>query len=165
MYICLVHSFCSFLHRQLRPASKDSLFHGDLLTLPIDSVARPWLSLWHVLEVSVFIGHTALLGVWPLRPNIWLGKSRELPQGPPVSKFPRFLVPPGAQYSSGTPQEKSRGGEIRRTWWLAHWGAWGDERPLQRGSQASLLRDVRVWAAGPSSWNDCWLSVSAFLNL
>ena len=28
-------------------------------------------------------------------------------------------------------------------------------------SQARLSRDVRVWVAGPCSWNDCWLSVSA----
>ena len=73
----------------------------------MDSAASSWLSLWHVLEVSVFFGHTALLGVWPSRPNIRLGKSREQPQGSPISKFSRFLVPPGAQYSSGTLQEKS----------------------------------------------------------
>ena len=35
-------------------------------------------------------------------------------------------------------------------------------RPLKRScSQARLSRDVRVWVAGPSSWNDCWLSVPA----
>ena len=76
-HICFVYSFYSFQHSQLRPTSKDSQFHGDLLTLPMDSVASSWLSLWHVLEVSVFLGHTALLGVWPPRPNIRLGKSRE----------------------------------------------------------------------------------------
>ena len=102
-HICFVYSFYSFQHSQLRPTSKDSQFHGDLLT-PMDSVASSWLSLSHVLELSVFLGHTALLGVWPPRP---LGKSREWPQGSPVSKLPRFLVPSGAQYSSGTPQEKS----------------------------------------------------------
>ena len=94
------------------------------------------------------------------RPNIWPGKSRELPQGSPVSKFPR--VPPGAQYSSGTPQEKSRwvksgehGGQLTE----AH----GEiRRPMKWScSQVRLSRDVRVWVAGPSSWNDCWLSVSA----
>ena len=106
-HICFLYSFYSFQHSQLRPASKDSQFHGDLLTLPMDSAASSCLSLWHVLEVSVFLGHTALLGVWPPRPTLRLGKSRELPQGWPVSKFPRLLVPPGAQYSSGTPQEKS----------------------------------------------------------
>ena len=96
MYICFVYSFYRFQHSQLRPISKDSQFHGDLLTLPMDSVASSWLSLWHVLEVSVFLGHTALLCVWPPRPNIRLGKSRKWPQGSPVSKFPMFLVPPGA---------------------------------------------------------------------
>ena len=106
-HICFVYSFYSFQHSQLRPTSKDSQFHGNLLTLPMDSVASSWISLWHVLEVSVFLGHTALLGVWPPRPNIRLGKSREWPQGSPVSKFPRFLVAPGAQYSSGTPQKKN----------------------------------------------------------
>ena len=105
-HICLDYSFYSFRHSQLRPTTKDSQFYGDLLTLP--SVERSWLSLWHVLEVSVFLGYTALFGVWPPQPYIWLGKSRELPQGSPVSKSPKFLVPPGAQYSSGTSQEKSR---------------------------------------------------------
>ena len=95
-HICFVYSFYSFQHSQLRPTSKDSQFHGDLLTLPMDSVASSWLSLWHVLEVPVFLGHTAMLGVWLPRPNIRLGKSREWPQGSPVSKFPRFLVAPGA---------------------------------------------------------------------
>ena len=76
-HICFVYSFYSFQHGQLRPTSKDGQFHGDLLTLPMDSVASSWLSLWHVLEVSVFLGHTALLGVWPSRPNIRLGTSRE----------------------------------------------------------------------------------------
>ena len=44
-YICFVHRFYSFLHNQLRPTSKDSQFHGYLLTLPIESVARSWLPL------------------------------------------------------------------------------------------------------------------------
>ena len=35
-------------------------------------------------------------------------------------------------------------------------------RPLKRScSQARLSRDVRMRVAGPSSWNDCWLSVPA----
>ena len=144
-HICLVHSFYSSLHSQLRPTSKDSQFHGDLLTPPMDSVARSWLSPWHVLEVPVFLGQAALLGVWPPWPNIWLGKSRELPQGSSVSKFPKFLVPPGAQYSSGTPQEKiqrvkssEHGGQLTE----AHGGI---TRPLKRScSQARFSRDVRV---------------------
>ena len=69
-HICFAYSFYSFQHSQLRPTSKDSQFHGDLLTPPMVSVASSWLPLWHVLEVSVFLGHTALLGVWPPRPYI-----------------------------------------------------------------------------------------------
>ena len=163
-HICFVYSFYSFQHSQLRPTSKDSQFYGHLLTLHMDSVASSWLSLWHVLEVSVFLGHTAFFGVWPPRPNIRLGKSREWPQGSPVSKIPRFLVPPGAQYSSGTPHGKSEavksgehGGQLTET------RRKGRKRcPWKRScSQARLSRDVRVWVAGPSSWNDCWLSVPA----
>ena len=51
-HICFVYSFYSFQHSQLRPTSKDSQFHGDLLTLPMDSVASSWLSLWHATSHS-----------------------------------------------------------------------------------------------------------------
>ena len=112
--------------------------------------------------MSVFLGHTALLGVWPPRPNIRLGKSREWPQGSPVSKFPSFLVPLGAQYSSGTPRGKygavktgEHGGQLteaQREKKDAHWNG-PAARPGYRG--------MFVWVAGPSSRNDCWLSVPA----
>ena len=158
-HICFVYSFYSFQHSQLRPTSKDSQFNGDLLTLPTDSVASSWLSLWHVLEVSVFLGHTALFGFWPPRPNIRLDKSREWPQGSPDSKFPRFLVHNNLQ----VPHKKNP-----ERWNPANMVASSrrrkgrKRRPLKRScSQARLSQDVRVWVAGSSSWNDCWLSVPA----
>ena len=159
-HICFVYSFYSFQLSQLRPTSKDSQFHGDLLTLPMYSVASSWLSLWHVLEVSVFLGHTALLGVWPPRPNIRLGKSREWPQGSPVSSSQGFWCSLVLQVPHKKNQER---------WNPANMVASSQRRkgrkrqdPLKRScSQARLLRDVRVWVAGPSSWNDCWLSAPA----
>ena len=60
------------------------------------------------------------------------------------------------------PTRKIRRGEIRRTWGQLTEAQGKIRRPLKRScSQARLSRDVRVWVAGLSSWNLCWLSVSA----
>ena len=167
-HICFVYCFYSFQHSQLRPTSKDSQFHMEIYWHYLWTLSRVHGSHYGTYSKCLYFLATphcsasGLLGQTLHR----LGKSREWPQESPVSKCPMFLVPPCAQYSSGTPQEKS---------WAVKFGEHGGQlteaqrekrRPLIRScSQARLSRDVRVWVAVPFSWNDCWLSVPAHFEL
>ena len=94
------------------------------------------LTLWHVLEVSVFLGHTTLLGIWPPRPDIWLGESRKLPQGSPVSELPRFSGAPWCTILFRYPTRKLQGG--------------GGVKSGEHGGQ---LTDTRGEMRRPSKWS------------